>query len=398
MYRHITNLLAGQVTGRVESGFPERVLNICAEHALRFWDLEWESAVAFTFTMTRRDWKRLRRLSRRLDCQLEARSWRGVPFFVGRMRLRLGLWITLGLCLAALLTGSFFIWDFDIEGNQSVSDLEILRALEKHGVTFGSFGLGVNSFELRNDILLDLPELSYIAVNVKGSRAYVQVRERIPVPEIISKRQPGNTVARRDALITDIHVFDGEKMVLPGATVTQGQLLISGVVENDFAGARYLRGMGEVWGRTWYTLRCRVPLTVSEKVCTGDETVKHALIIGKKRLNLHFGSSISGDTCDKIVNYRQCTLPGGVLLPVTIVSERLRTYETQETRRTERDALALAEGILLERLEGYLEDGQILRTELQKERIGDTLQITLLAECQEEIGSFVAIPVEIPKE
>lgn len=398
MYRHITNLLAGQVTGRVESGFPERVLNICAEHALRFWNLEWESAVAFTFTMTRRDWKRLRRLSRRLDCQLEARSWRGVPFFVGRMRLRLGLWITLGLCLAALLTGSFFIWDFDIEGNQSVSDLEILRALEKHGVTFGSFGLGVNSFELRNDILLDLPELSYIAVNVKGSRAYVQVRERIPVPEIISKRQPGNTVARRDALITDIHVFDGEKMVLPGTTVTQGQLLISGVVENDFAGARYLRGMGEVWGRTWYTLRCRVPLTVSEKVCTGDETVKHALIVGKKRLNLHFGSSISGDTCDKIVNYKQCTLPGGVLLPVTIVSERLRTYETRETRRTERDALALAEEILLERLEGYLEDGQILRTELQKERIGDMLQITLLAECQEEIGSFVAIPVEIPKE
>lgn len=398
MYRHITNLLAGQVTGRVESGFPERVLNICAEHGLRFWDLEWESAAAFSFTLTRRDWKRLRRLTRRLDCQLEATSWRGAPFFVGRLRLRFGLWITLALCLAALLASSFFIWDFDIEGNETVSELEILRALEKHGVGFGSFGLGVSSFELRNDILLDLPELSYIAVNVKGSRAYVQVRERISAPEIVSKRQAGNTVAEKDALVTDIRVFDGEKLVLPGTIVAQGQLLISGVVENDFAGARYLRGMGEVWGRTWYALRWQTPLTAAEKVYTGDETTRHALIVGKKRWDLYFSSSISGPTCDKIVSYRQCTLPGGVLLPVTVVTERLRSYTIREVRRTEREALDQAEAVLRRRLERYLDGGQVLRTELQRERIGDTLLVTLLAECREEIGSFVALPVEIPKE
>ena len=32
MLKHITNLLKGEVTARVESGFPERVLNICAEY------------------------------------------------------------------------------------------------------------------------------------------------------------------------------------------------------------------------------------------------------------------------------------------------------------------------------------------------------------------------------
>lgn len=394
MYRHITNLLAGQVTGRVESGFPERVLNICAEHGLLFWDLEWESAVAFTFTMKRRDWKRLRRLSRRLDCSMEALGWKGAPFFLGRLRYRFGLWITLGVCLAALLMGSFFVWDFEIEGNEAVSDLEIMRALEKHGVGFGSFGLGINSFNLRNDILLDLPELSYIAVNVKGCRAYVQVRERIPVPEIITKRQPGNTVAKKDALVTVIKPFDGEKMVLPGTTVTEGQLLISGVVENDFSGARYLRGMGEVYGRTWYTLRCQVPLTVAEKAYTGEESTKRALLLGKKRLNLYFDSSISGDTCDKMITWNQCALPGDVPLPVTMVTETLREYEVREKKRTEQEAIALAEEVLLERLEGYLEEGEILRTELQKEAIGNTLLVTLVAECEEEIGKFVEIPKE----
>ena len=394
MYRHITNWLAGQVTGRVESGFPERVLNICAEHGIHFWDLEWESAVSFTFTMTRRDWKRLRRLSKKLSCTMTALNWKGTPFFLGRLRYRFGLWITLLVSMVALLAGSFFIWDFEIEGNEAVSDLEILRALEKHGVTFGTFGFAVDSFDLRNDILLDLPELSYIAVNVKGCRAYVQVRERIPVPEIISKRQSGNTVAEKAALITRIKPYDGEKMVLPGTTVTEGQLLISGVVENDFSGARYLRGMGEVWGRTWYTLDCQVPLTVSEKVYTGEEATKRALILGKKRVNLYFGSSNFGDTYDKMITWDQCALSDAVPLPVTVVIQRLRQYEIRETKRTEQEAIALAETVLLERLEGYLEGGEILQTRLQKEIKGNTLLVTLIAECEEEIGKFVEIPKE----
>ena len=207
MMRRIVNLLKGEVTGRVESGFPERVLNLCAEYGIVFWDLQWISPVEFTFTMARRDWKRLRRLSRRIDCGMTAVGWKGVPFFMGRMRRRYALWVTLGVCAAALIWGSFFIWDFEIEGSEAVSEEEILRALEKYGVGFGTYGYAVDSFELRNYLLLEIPELSYIAVNVKGCRAYVQVRERIPPPEIVSKRRPGNTVAARDALILSlIHI------------------------------------------------------------------------------------------------------------------------------------------------------------------------------------------------
>ena len=265
MLKTITNLLRGEVTGRVESGFPERVINICAEYGIQFWDLRWESGVSFTFTMNRRDWKRLRRLSRRLDCDMTAVSWRGTPFFLGRMRHRYGLWITLGTCMTLLFYGSFFIWDFDIEGNETVSRQEILRALESSGVAFGSFGYGINSFQLRNELLLKLPRLSYIAINVRGCRAYVQVRERIEPPEIISRQIAGNTIAEKDALVTAIQPWDGEKQVLPGTTVAEGQLLISGVVENDYGGTRFLRGMGEVYGRTWYSLGCKVPLTVMKK-------------------------------------------------------------------------------------------------------------------------------------
>ena len=394
MLKHITNLLKGEVRARVESGFPERVLNICAEYGLSFWDLSWDSGVSFTFSLTRRDWKRLRRLSRRLDCDLYALSWRGTPFFLGRLRHRYGLWITLGLCTLALFYGSFFIWDFAIEGNEAVSEQEILRALEEVGVEFGTFGYAVNSFELRNTLLLKLPKLSYIAINVRGCRAYVQVRERIEPPQIISKQEPGNTIAKKDALVTAIQPWDGERQVLTGTLVTEGQLLISGVVENDYSGTRFLRGMGMVYGRTWYTLQCAVPLTALQKTYTGEEITRKSILIGKNRVNLYITSSNLGDTCDKIVSWKQCTLPGDIPLPVTVVTETLRYYEVTPVARKERDALTLADMVLTRRLAAYLDGGTVVRRELTCEVVGDILLCTLTAECEEQIGKFVSIPKE----
>ena len=394
MLKHIVNLLKGEVTGRVESGFPERVLNLCAEYGVVFWDLRWESPVAFTFTLTRRDWKRLRKLSKRLDCDMTAVSWKGTPFFVGRMRHRYALWAGLGLCALLLSYGSFFIWDFEVEGNETVSRQEILRALEKYGVGFGTYGYGVNSFELRNYLLLELPELSYIAVNVRGCRAYVQVRERVPAPEIISKRDIGNTVAAKDALVTAIQPWDGEKQVLPGTMVKEGQLLISGVVQNDYAGVRYLRGMGRVYGRTWYELRCQVPLTVWEKAYTGEERVQRALLVGKNRINLYFSSSIPGDTYDKITTKDKWTLPGNIPLPVTMVTETLRGYTLKESSRSQEEAIRLADTILTARLRRSMEEGEVLSRELTCEVVGDTLLVTLSAECQEQIGRFIDTPKE----
>ncbi len=394
MLREMVDLLRGQVTGRVESGFPERVLNLCAEYGVRFWDLRWESAAAFTFTLTRRDWKRLRRLTARLDCDLTAVRWRGTPFFLGRLRHRYGLWITFGLCALALFLGSFYIWDIEIQGNERVPDHVILRALENHGVGFGAFGYGVNSPTLRNDLLLDVPELSYIAVNVRGCRAYVQVRERVQPPEIISKQRPGNTVAAKDALVTAIWPLDGEKQVLPGTMVKAGQLLISGVVDSGYGGVRYLRGMGEVTGRTWYTLRCKVPLTVEKKEYTGRTWTRRALLFGKKRVNLSFASSISGDTCDKIVHCKQWTLPGDIPLPVTAVTETQREYARVPDRRSREEAMALADIVLTRRLAECLAGGEVLRRELTCAAAGDMLLVTLTAECEEQIGKFIDLPKE----
>ena len=393
MLQQAVNYWKGHVTLRVESGFPERVLNLCAARQIAFWDLCWETPLSFTFTMTRKDFRRLKKAAERLNCQLQVVEREGLPYLLRRFRRRYALVAGLALCALTLFAGSFFIWDFEIEGSETVQEEEILRALEKYGVGLGTFGLSIDSEQLRNHILLELPELSYIAVNVRGCRAEVQVRERVFPPEIVDKRRGGNTVAKKDGLVTEIRPLDGEKLVLPGATVQEGQLLISGVTDDEQAGTRFLRGMGKVYARTWYDLRCKVPQTVRRKHYTGEERTRVALCWGNRRLNLYWGGG-TPEHCDKRVERTQLRLPGDIMLPVTLVRETLRFYEEAEEPRSAAEAEAAAAAMLRQVLLSGMEEGAVEQERVTTVPLDGSYLTALQAECLEQIGRFVEVPRE----
>ena len=54
-------LLRGTLRVRVESAFPERVLNLCGAHGIAFSDLRWESVSALSFTIRAAERKKLER-------------------------------------------------------------------------------------------------------------------------------------------------------------------------------------------------------------------------------------------------------------------------------------------------------------------------------------------------
>ncbi len=390
----IVNHLRGQVRIRAECAFPERVLNLCGAQDLAFWDLEWESPTAFTCRLSRRDWKILQEAGRNLDCNFELVKLEGAPYMLLRLRHRQALAMGLLACGLALFLGSFFIWDFQVEGNETVPTERILRALEKNGVGLGTFGLSLDGEDIRNHVLLDVPELCWIAVNVSGCRANVQVRERTPPPEMIDRRVPANLVARRAGLVLKVQTIGGVACVVPGSAVTEGQILISGVEDTDTVGARVLAGMGKVEARTWYHLTASMPLTGMEKRYTGREKTGVSLIFGTRRIKFFSNSSIEGAEYDKITSRRPWSLLG-VPLPVTLVTETWRFYEpvpvSRSAAETEQAAGAILSAQLREMVEPY---GEVVSTLCSSRQKGDVLAITLSAECREEIGESVPLYTE----
>ena len=394
----LVNRLRGQVCIRAECAFPERVLNLCSARNLAFWDLEWESATAFTCRVSRQDYRVLRQAAEKLDCTLTVVRREGAPFFLLRFRRRQALLIGVVGCGLALFLGSFFVWDFRVEGNETVSTERILRALEKNGVGLGSFGLSLDGEDIRNHVLLDIPELSWIAVNVSGCRANVQVRERVLPPEIVDEKTPSNVVARRAGLVLEVRALDGVTCVLPGTSVEKGQLLISGVADTDTFGARILAGMGKVRARTWYTLTTEVPLTARTKQYTGKEKTCVSLILGTRRVKFFRNSSIEGEKYDKITERHPWSL-FGIPLPVTVVTETCRFYETAPQARSPVEAERAAEQVLTEQLQRMVEPyGTVRSTLCSSRQKGDTLTVTLTAECEEEIGESVPIYTEDTQE
>ena len=394
MLTGLVNRLRGQVRVRAECAFPERVLNLCGAQDLAFWDLEWESPTAFTCRLSRRDWKRLREAGKNLDCTFDLVGLEGAPYFLLRFRHRQALLMGLVGCALGLFLGSFFIWDFQVEGNETVPTERILRALEKNGVRLGTFGLSLDGEDIRNHVLLDVPELSWIAVNVSGCRAEVQVRERTVPPAMVDRREPCNLVARRAGLVKKVQTIGGVACVVPGSAVTEGQILISGVEDTDTVGARVLAGLGKVEARTWYGLTASMPLMALEKQYTGKEKTGVSLIFGSRRIKFFSNSSIDGAEYDKITSRYPLNLLG-VPLPVTVVVEKWRFYEAVPTARTAAEAEKAAEAILTAQLQEMVEPyGEVKSTLCSTRQKGDALIVTLSAECLEEIGETAPIYTE----
>ena len=393
MYRKAVNYLRGSVTVRVESAFPERVVNLLAAHAVPFWDMRRLDETAFTVRTSWHALPHLRQAAERTDCTVTVLGRGGAPMLLQTLRRRYVLLAGVALFLLLSLSGNFFIWEFRVTGNETVSAETIVRSLEEYGIRVGSFSLRIDQDMMRNHVLLELPDLSWLVVNVKGCVAHVQVVERKRPPQIVQEDEVTNMVACRSGLVTRVEPLDGKAQVSRGSTVVEGQLLISGVVDSTRSGVRFLHGNGNVWARTWYDLSVWVPLKETRYTALEEQNARFRLNFGKRQINLWTKGSMLGSNCGKISHYGAVCLPGGLRLPVTVVREETTCHTAVETERTEASARAEGEAALLELLKGQMTpEGEVVSTRFSAARKGDWLLVTLQAECHEQIARQVVLP------
>lgn len=394
MYRKVLNYLRGQVTVEVESAAPERVLNLCAAHGIPFWGLTWLSELRLRAAIDRAELPRLRQVLTQTDAVLTVVRTEGAPEVWRQYRRRYVLLAAAGLLMLMMALGSTHIWAFQVTGNDTVPTETILRTLEKYGVALGARSR-IRQEELRNHVLLELPDVVWLTVNMRGCTAHVQVVERQRPPHLYTDGEITNVVAARDGLVTSVQALDGEAQVMAGSTVTAGQVLISGVVDSDRRGYRLLHGMGQVWARTWYELSVSVPLTVREKGQEAEAVTRLAVDVGRNRIKIYGKGSMTGPDCDKMTLYHQARLPFGLTLPVTLVTERTVRYAAGEAERSPEETRAEGETQLMAQLRTALaqRDGNLLHHRFDAMRQGTRLVVTLHAECEEQIG--VSSPLDI---
>ena len=396
--KKLINLLRGYVELAVTGAFPERLLNLCAQNRLQFWKLRWIDETSFTFRIALKDRRRLDELAGRSMCELEERARRGAAATAQRiLERRWGFVAGVALCFVAVSFLSRFLLAVEVTGNDTVSTAVILSQLQRVGVRPGAYGPALEEKEAANEALLGLPELSYLAINIYGTRAEVVVREAEKKPELLDEGVPADVVAETDGIIEDIHADTGRAMFQDGDVVAKGEVLISGELdlkEPEYGtvdlGRLIVRAGGTVTARTWRTLEETIPLTIQAKEYTGEERKVRSIKILWFDLDFFQNSSISGERCDKMTETEQLTLLGRPW-PVWLTTTALRGYRLVPAEIDREGAAAQLEEALLARLDQLMEanGGQVLQTGFSLREEGGRLTVTLLAECREEIGRVV---------
>lgn len=390
--RNLIKLLRGTVSVRVEGFFPERLINLCAQHRIVFWGVDWVDEYTVVLSVYRGDVKKLRQLGEKISCTITVVEERGLPFFLRRFRKRFSFLIGLCLSLFCVSVLSRVVLTVEVEGNETVPTAHILGELRRQGLYPGVYGPLLERKQIAQNALLSLEELSWLTINLYGTRAEVLVREVVKQPEILEKEGCYDIVAKADGMIMELEAHNGQSVVKEGDTVLKGDILISGTVRMEppvysDQPVRYYQtqARGRIWARTWRTLTAKIPLNTQIKGYTGEEKHRFAVNIFGWPMDFYRNSSISWPFYDKIT-----TVYPILNLPVTLIKSSMRAYQPESVFVDWSAAQTLLEQQLYKRLEQMLGEGGTVESAVYSARVQDQwLSVTLYAQCQEEIGSEV---------
>ena len=393
--RRLVNFLRGWTQLTVTGVFPERMLNLCGQRRVPFWGLEWVDEDTFRFRVPNRWVSALPPLAERARCTVCQDRQAGLPAFLARFRRRYAFLVGLGISMLLVCVLSNFILWVDVSGCETVSQARVLTELRRLGVYPGAFGPSINGNAVGQQALIELQELSWMSVNIRGSRAEVIVREATPPPEMADEDSWVDVVAETDGVIRRLETLTGQARVQVGEAVLEGEVLISGqVVLQPPAGSEMepesytVHAAGRVWADTRRTVSAVIPLTAQVKEYTGEEKRLFSLNLLGRRINFYQNSGISWPQYDKINETRVLTLPGGRALPISLTTQVCRAYDTVQAQVDPEAARELLEEQLLARVTELLgEDGEVLDTTVTAREENGLLTVTLTAACREEIGT-----------
>lgn len=388
MRPRLSEILRGSVRAEVSGAAPQRLLNAMSEADMPFWDAVPQDAFTICLGLYSRDLRDAKALASRCQCELKLLRESGAPVVKRRLRRRVALLVTAVCCFALLAASSLFVWDIRVEGNEQVSTGEILRALAGCGVEPGAFWPGWSSDEIRNSVILDIPELAWLGVSVDSSRAVIRVRERTEAPELVNSEGMGSVTARTTGIIDSMRVYQGAPLVAVGDAVVAGETLVSGEMPSEVGDTRYVRASAEIKARTWYEMSASAPLEYSG-LEQSDCRARWALVIGDKRINFYLGSSQTPTGCGKIITEYPLAWESVFTLPVTLVREQTLEYDSAAAAEDEEELSGRLEAVLRSTLERELSGrGEILDAQFTSSASDGRLVVTMRAECMEDIAEF----------
>jgi len=234
----LLRLLRGTVSFWIRGAMPEKLLNLCARKGLPVWGADPRPEGLSAETYARR-YRQVSRLAAEAGLRTRIRAKHGLPFLQFRYRKRWGLPIGAAAACALLWYLCGHLWVITVSGCFAIDEAQLLASLAEEGLRYGANVSAIDPWELCQRMYLKDDRISWIAVNLRGATAQVIVSECTPPPAVIDPSDRyANVVASADGVIHAIEVYDGQALVGKGDTVSRGEVIVSGITQDEFGGSR----------------------------------------------------------------------------------------------------------------------------------------------------------------
>lgn len=323
--------LFGYINIYVEGFFIERFINICISKKIMLWRLSRENTISLNAKISIEDFKKIKDVAKRTKCRVKIKEKKGLPFLIKKYRKRKFFAITL-LVIAFLILGlTRFVWNIEINCDNSINKNEILILLKKNGIVEGTYIDKINIDKTINNICLERDDVSWAGIEIKGTNLIVNLVKAEPKIQEIALDEPCNIIANKDAVILKISSQNGTSRVKEGEVVKQGDLLVEGVMEGKYTGNRYVHAEAEVLGKVWYVKEVEEELKQEYFSLTGEVQKKYQIKLNEFKIN--FNKPLPKfENYDTIEEVKKVKLFSNYYIPIEI---KTVTYKEQEKKYKE---------------------------------------------------------------
>ena len=367
MFRTFFQWLLGSVEFAAEGGFPERFINLMEEKGIPAQYLI-PNSIGFIGAVRPEQYCKLRPIARKSGMKIRMKQKTGLPFFVDRYHHRKGLLVGLFCLCSMLLVLQMFVWSVSIEGCKTLEESYIRQQLQETGIYTGALIPEIDAVRCQREMMMRVPELSWIAINVQGSTITVKLRERVmPPPEVDREDAAANVISSRTGVIREMEVYSGQPLVQVGEAVWEGRMLVSGIfVSNQHTLVRYARA--KIIAEVEESIVIEIPLIQKTKSPTGELVTQYTLSVGKRTILLNPWKTVPENA---ISHVEQIYLPFGIALlseTYEACTNSTTTYNRESAKSealrqlTEREIEHFPQGYLTRELHGTLEDGFFILT------------------------------------
>ena len=219
----------GHVICRISGEEPLRFLNLCRSQDVCLYGVQ-KKEDGYLCAMSLQDFFRIRNIRRLAGVHIRIIRRKGLPFLLKKMEKRSVFFLGIALCIALLGICYGFIWDIRIDGNQEITNENILRYLQSTQIKCGMIKKNVDPHSIAADLRNAFPSFSWVSVEKTGTILKIQVEEARKNVSIQENVQDGSLYADKEGEIASVVTRSGICRVQEGEYIYPGDLLVSGEI------------------------------------------------------------------------------------------------------------------------------------------------------------------------